>query len=784
MPGPMGGHGRGPRKREKPKDLFGTWKRLLHSVSLYRVGMIIALLCAVAGTCCTLAGPDQLSNMTEAITAGISPDQEALKDLTEKMSENMQDNLEKLMPEISTNLAKAQAASISAGQIDPSSLPEGMSMEQIQATLNQEAPAPAEPKPIEFNGVEISVEDQKDLVELLSNMDESSIKDESEASRLLEELQEDVKKALLSQITINNTTISQADQLAMMDVLEGLDFSDPNAALSKLDELPDSIYGLIKPKMDMAKVTKIGLGLAALFVAGYALSSLQGWIMAGVTQKVSRTMRRQIDEKINRLPISYFEATTTGDILSRITNDVDTIAQSLNQSISTLLSNIIMLFGSLILMLTTNLKMTLTAVLASIIGFLVIFLIMGRSQKYFFAMQTNLGKINGHIEEVYSGHTIVKAYNGEKEALDQFDSYNNDLIDSGFKATMFSSLMQPIMGFIGNFGYVAICVVGGAMALSGEIRFGVIVAFMMYVRYFTQPLSQIAQAFQSLQSAAAAGERVFAFLDAEEMEDESNKTAKDLTVKGNVDFSHVRFRYPGAKEDVIHDFSADAKSGQKIAIVGPTGAGKTTLVNLLMRFYEINGGEIEVDGISTKNMKRSDVHALFCMVLQDTWLFEGTIRENLIYNTPDVSEEQMKQAAKAVGLDHFVHTLPKGYDTMLNDQLALSAGQKQQLTIARAMIANRPMLILDEATSSVDTRTEQKIQSAMDQMMEKRTSFVIAHRLSTIKNADLILVLNHGDIVETGTHEELLAKGGFYADLYNSQFEDTEGPDLIAGDPA
>ncbi|MGN1446076.1 MAG: ABC transporter ATP-binding protein, partial [Eubacteriales bacterium] len=411
------------------------------------------------------------------------------------------------------------------------------------------------------------------------------------------------------------------------------------------------------------------------------------------------------------------------------------------------------------------------AVAASLLGFVLMFAIMGRSQKYFTRQQKCLGKLNGHIEEIYAGHTVVKAYNGEEAAGKTFDELNQQLYESGFRANCLAGLMQPIMSFIGNLGYVAVCVVGGAMALNGKISFGVIVAFMMYVRYFTQPLSQIAQASQSLQSAAAAGERVFEFLEAEEMADESHKTAKLEQVKGAVEFDHVKFGYEDSDRIIIHDFSAVAKPGQKIAIVGPTGAGKTTMVNLLMRFHEIQGGEIRIDGVPTKDLTRENVHDQFCMVLQDTWLFEGTVRENLVYCAKDVPDEKITEACQAVGLDHYIRTLPHGYETVLNDQTNLSQGQKQQLTIARAMIADRPMLILDEATSSVDTRTEQKIQAAMDKLMENRTSFVIAHRLSTIKNSDLILVMKNGDIIESGTHDQLLQKGGFYADLYNSQFD-------------
>lgn len=542
----------------------------------------------------------------------------------------------------------------------------------------------------------------------------------------------------------------------------------------KLSEMTDTITeGIMPPatSIDMDRVVRIGLTLVVFYVMSYLLSAIQGWIMSTVTQRVSKAMRSDISKKINRLPMWFYNQTTTGDVLSRVTNDVDTIGQSLNHSIGNMVSAIILFAGSLVMMLTTNGWMTLTAAVASLLGFVLMFSIMGKSQKYFTRQQKHLGEINGHIEEIYSGHTVVKAYNGEEEAQKVFDEMNRNLCESGFKAQCLSGLMMPIMGFIGNLGYVAVCVVGGAMALNGKISFGVIVAFMMYVRYFTQPLSQIAQAVQSLQSAGAAGERVFEFLEAEEMEEETEKISALLNVKGDVEFEHVRFGYEDSDATIIHDFSAKAVSGQKVAIVGPTGAGKTTLVNLLMRFHEIQGGEIRIDGTPIHRLTRAAVHSLFCMVLQDTWLFEGTVRENLVYNNEKADEEKMKEACRAVGLDHFIRTLPQGYDTVLNDQVNLSQGQKQQLTIARAMIANKPMLILDEATSSVDTRTEQQIQTAMDQLMKNRTSFVIAHRLSTIKNADLILVLKDGDIIESGTHEALLDRAGFYAELYNSQFE-------------
>lgn len=539
----------------------------------------------------------------------------------------------------------------------------------------------------------------------------------------------------------------------------------------KLSDLTKVITEGIATGIDMERVKSIGLTLVAFYVGSAILSFGQQFIMATVTQNVTKQLRSDISGKINCLPMAYYNKTSTGDVLSRVTNDVDMISQSMNQSIGNLVSAVALFFGSLIMMFKTNVIMTLTAVIATMIGFGLMSLITSHSQKYFSRQQANLGALNGHIEEIYSGHTVVKAYNGEKNAKKVFDELNNNLRDSAFKAQSLSGLMQPLMAFIGNFGYVAVCVMGAVLTMKGYIGFEVIVAFMMYIRLFTQPLAQIAQATQSLQSAAAAGERVFAFLGAEEMSDESDKTEKLGKAEGYVDFEHVKFGYEDTDKIIIHDFSAKAKPGQKIAIVGPTGAGKTTLVNLLMRFHEIQSGDIKIDGISTRDMKREEVRSQFCMVLQDTWLFEGTVRENLVYNTENVSEEKIEAACKAVGLDHFIRTLPHGYDTILNDQVSLSQGQKQQLTIARAMIADKPMLILDEATSSVDTRTELQIQKAMDALMQNRTSFVIAHRLSTIKNADLILVLKDGDIIESGNHEELLAKGGFYADLYNSQFD-------------
>lgn len=724
-------HG-GYRGHNKPKDLVGTWKKLLGYCRRYLAVFMIAILCAAAGTVLTLIGPDKLSEMTDTITAGITPNTEALTELTEAVSENAAANMQEVSAAIAANLQSST------------------------------------PKAITVNGSEISLADQRQTLSLLSGVEDP---DAATMQDAMAQLPDAVTAALYSDVTIDGQTISAADQRAAMDIMSGIDPEESEDALEAMDKLPDSVYSLIAPSIDMDKVQQIGLILVTFYALSYLFSAIQGWITAGVTQRVSQQLRGDISRKINRLPMAFYNRTSTGDILSRVTNDVDLISQSLNQSISNLITSVILLFGSLLMMLITNLWMTLTAILASLLGFVVMFAIMGRSQKYFARQQRHLGALNGHIEEMYTGHTVVKAYNGEAAAQQTFDEMNDKLRESGFRAQTLAGMMMPVMTFVGNLGYVAVCVVGGAMALNDMISFGVIVAFMMYVRYFTQPLSQIAQAVQSLQSAAAAGERVFEFLEAEEMPDESGKKNDIGEVQGTVDFDHVRFGYEDTDKIVIHDFSAHAKPGQKIAIVGPTGAGKTTMVNLLMRFHDIQSGEIRIDGVPTNEMTREAVREQFCMVLQDTWLFEGTLRENLIYCTENVSDEKMIAACKAVGLDHFIRTLPKGYDTVVGDQLSLSQGQKQQLTIARAMIADKPMLILDEATSSVDTRTEQQIQSAMDKLMENRTSFVIAHRLSTIRNADLILVMNHGDIVESGTHEELLAKGGFYADLYNSQFE-------------
>ena len=540
---------------------------------------------------------------------------------------------------------------------------------------------------------------------------------------------------------------------------------------NKLSELTDIITEGLLTGIDLTAVANIALFLLILYLFSALFNFISGFIMATVANKFARELREKISKKINRLPLKYFDEHSYGDILSRVTNDIDTISQSMNQSLASLIGAITLFIGTIIMMFVTNWVMALTAIIASLIGFAFMFIIMIKSQKYFDLRQTELGKLNDHIEEVYSSLNVVKAYNGATDAEKEFNRLDNAVYVANLKSQFLSGLMQPIMSFIGNFGYLAVCIVGAMLAINGHITFGVIVAFMIYVRLFTNPLTQIAQGITSMQSTVAASERVFEFLESEEMKKEEPKVHLDKSkVKGNITFNHVKFGYNKNKM-IIKDFSLDVKSGEKIAIVGPTGAGKTTLVNLLMKFYDINDGDILIDGVSTKDLTRENIHDLFIMVLQDTWLFNGTIRENIIYNKEKVSDEEVVASLKTVGVDHFVKSLPGGLNYEINDSESISAGQKQLLTIARGMIKDAPFLILDEATSSVDTRTEELVQQAMDKLTEGRTSFIIAHRLSTIKNADKILVMKEGNIVEQGTHEELLKKNGAYADLYNSQFQ-------------
>lgn len=541
-------------------------------------------------------------------------------------------------------------------------------------------------------------------------------------------------------------------------------------APDKLADLTNNISDGLQTGIDMDLIIKSILIILAIYISANLVTCAASYIMITVMQKLAWSMRTSISQKINKLPLKFFDKVTVGDVLSRITNDVDTISSALNSSITTLVQAVVQFVGVTIIMFATSGRLALTAIGSSILGFVLMFFIVSRSRKYFRQQQQNLGDMNGHVEEMYSGHNIVRAYGATAQSKKEFDRINDNLYNSAWKSQFFSGMLMPLMGFVGNLGYVAVCIVGATLTMSGAIRFGTVIAFISYVKLFTNPLSQISQAVSSLMSAGAAGERVFGFLAEEEMPDDSGCTAHIDHVRGKVEFENVRFGYD-ADKPIIHDFSADIEPGQKVAIVGYTGAGKTTMVNLLMRFYELWSGQIKIDGVLVSQMRRSDVHAMFGMVLQDTWLFDGTYRENIAYGKPGVTDEQIEAACKLVGLDHYIKTLPKGYDTELNDRSSLSAGQRQLLTIARAMVENAPMIILDEATSSVDTRTEVLVQKAMDRLARGRTSFVIAHRLSTIRDADLILVMDKGDIVESGTHEQLLEKGGLYKELYTSQFE-------------
>ena len=575
-------------------------------------------------------------------------------------------------------------------------------------------------------------------------------------------------------IEIDGVVISTIEQSEYLNVIKDIDKNAKvNELYSKIDEFPDTIKSLIKPSMDLSGITRISVFIGCLYLISAIFNYIESISMTIVSNKFAKKLRSSISSKINKLPLKYFDKNRTGDTLSRVTNDIDTVAQSMDNSLSTLVSASALFIGTLTMMFVTNALMAVTAILSSMIGFAFMFFVLGKSQKYFEAKQRELGNLNSHIEEVYSSLNVVKAYNGKELSDKKFDELNNKLYNANRKSQFLSGLMPPMMHFIGNFGYVAVCIVGALLTMNDVISFGVIIAFISYVRLFTSPLSQIAQSVSSLQTIAAASERVFEFIDEKEMKDESNLVAylnKDK-VTGNIEFDNVVFRYDGNDTDTIKNFSAKIKSGSKIAIVGPTGAGKTTIVNLLMKFYNITSGDIKIDGVSINDLKRENVHDLFTMVLQDTWVYEGTIKDNIIYNNSNVTDKDVENVCKVVGLDHFIKTFSDGYNTMLVNNESVSAGQRQLLTIARGMLKNAPFLILDEATSNVDTRTEELVQNAMDKLAEGKTSFIIAHRLSTIKNADLILVMKDGNIVEQGNHDKLMKENGFYAKLYNSQFE-------------
>lgn len=742
----------------KAKDFKGAIKRLLKELSGFKKLVIISLVLAALGAILTIVTPNILSDLTDEISKGLVLNKDNFLKLTKEVTSSLnEDSISKVIDFSEKNIGKVMMSS----NIPKDDL---MKFQEIMAKLNDETNNKS------FKAISEMPDSILDI--LVNNDEDAKIFIKSLNSNLV--IPEGVASKIFSDIEIDGHIIDAASQGKFLEIVSNIG-EDVSATeiYSLVDNMPSSVKVVVEPYMNIDKIKNIAILLICIYLISAIFEYFEAILMTDVSNNFARKLRGNISSKINKLPLKYFDKHAIGDILSRVTNDVDTIAQSMNQSLSTLVSAITLFVGTTIMMFVTNSVMAITAIFASLFGFVFMALVLAKSQKYFVAKQNELGALNGHIEEVYSGLNVVKTYNGEKISNEKFDELNDKLYKANWKSGFLSGLMMPMMSFIGNFGYVAVCVVGALLALNGHISFGVIVAFIVYVRLFVSPLSQIAQAMTSLQSTAAASERVFEFLDEKEMADESNiKTTLDKEkVKGNIEFKNVEFKYEGNDKPTIKNFSAKAKAGEKVAIVGPTGAGKTTMVNLLMKFYDINKGEILIDGVSTKDLTRSNIHDLFTMVLQDTWVFNGSIKDNIIYNTSDVSMEMVESVCKTVGLDHFIKTLPNGYDTILSDNDSVSAGQRQLLTIARGMIQNAPFLILDEATSNVDTRTEELVQKAMDKLTEGKTSFIIAHRLSTIKNADLILVMNEGNIIEQGTHDELMKQNGFYAELYNSQFK-------------
>lgn len=746
------------RDVSKAKDFKGAIKRLLQELSGFKKLIIISLVLAALGAILTIVTPNILSDLTDEISKGLVLNKDNFEKLTKEVTSSLnEESISKVIDFSEKNIGKVMISS----NIPKNDL---MKFQEIMTKLNDETNNKS------FKAIS---EMPDSILDILVNNDvDAKIFIKSLNSNLV--IPESVASKIFRDIEIDGHVIDATDQGKFLEIASNIN-EDVSATeiYGLVDNMPSSVKVVVEPYMNIDKIKNIAILLICIYLISAIFEYFEAILMTDVSNNFARKLRGNISSKINKLPLKYFDKHVIGDILSRVTNDVDTIAQSMNQSLSTLVSAITLFVGTIIMMFVTNSVMAITAILASLFGFVFMSLVLSKSQKYFVAKQNELGALNGHIEEVYSGLNVVKTYNGEKTSNEKFDELNDKLYKANWKSGFLSGLMMPMMSFIGNFGYVAVCVVGALLALNGHISFGVIVAFIVYVRLFVSPLSQIAQAMTSLQSTAAASERVFEFLDEEEMADESNiKTTLDKEkVKGNIEFKNVEFKYDGNDKPTIKNFSAKAKAGEKVAIVGPTGAGKTTMVNLLMKFYDINKGEILIDGVSTKDLTRSNIHDLFTMVLQDTWVFNGSIKDNIIYNTSDVSMEMVESVCKTVGLDHFIKTLPDGYNTILNDNDSVSAGQRQLLTIARGMIQNAPFLILDEATSNVDTRTEELVQKAMDKLTEGKTSFIIAHRLSTIKNADLILVMNEGNIIEQGNHEELMKQNGFYAELYNSQFK-------------
>lgn len=746
------------RDVSKAKDFKGAIKRLLQELSGFKKLIIISLVLAALGAILTIVTPNILSDLTDEISKGLVLNKDNFEKLTKEVTSSLnEESISKVIDFSEKNIGKVMISS----NIPKNDL---MKFQEIMTKLNDETNNKSFKAISEIpdNILDILVNNDVDAKIFIKSLNSNLVIPESVASKIFRDIE------------IDGHVIDATDQGKFLEIASNIN-EDVSATeiYGLVDNMPSSVKVVVEPYMNIDKIKNIAILLICIYLISAIFEYFEAILMTDVSNNFARKLRGNISSKINKLPLKYFDKHVIGDILSRVTNDVDTIAQSMNQSLSTLVSAITLFVGTIIMMFVTNSVMAITTILASLFGFVFMSLVLSKSQKYFVAKQNELGALNGHIEEVYSGLNVVKTYNGEKTSNEKFDELNDKLYKANWKSGFLSGLMMPMMSFIGNFGYVAVCVVGALLALNGHISFGVIVAFIVYVRLFVSPLSQIAQAMTSLQSTAAASERVFEFLDEKEMADESNiKTTLDKEkVKGNIEFKNVEFKYDGNDKPTIKNFSAKAKAGEKVAIVGPTGAGKTTMVNLLMKFYDINKGEILIDGVSTKDLTRSNIHDLFTMVLQDTWVFNGSIKDNIIYNTSDVSMEMVESVCKTVGLDHFIKTLPDGYNTILNDNDSVSAGQRQLLTIARGMIQNAPFLILDEATSNVDTRTEELVQKAMDKLTEGKTSFIIAHRLSTIKNADLILVMNEGNIIEQGNHEELMKQNGFYAELYNSQFK-------------
>lgn len=768
--------GHGPmRVSEKPKDFMGSIKKLMKSLSSFKVLIFIALVLAALSSILSLVAPNKLSDLTDEITKGITINTSNMKELEEDLTKNISDignilgiNLDEKM------IYRVNSSGISSeDKIKFNDTLKSISSNQ-ELILKYFSELPDSVLDIIigdsiYNDIYISKEDKITTIRAFSDIDVDNKKFNGISS-----FPDSMKKALFPDTVIDGIEISTDDKVEFITLMAGSDSSSVNEMYKVMENLPISVQKVIGPKMDMDKIKSIAILLACLYIISAIFSYVEGLSMIKVANGYAKKLRSSISEKINKLPLKFFDHNLSGDILSRVTNDVDTIAQSLNNSLSTLVSSITLFIGSIIMMFVTNYIMAITAIVSSLIGFILMFIILNKSQRYFTARQRELGKLNGYIEEVYSGLNVVRSCNAKDETINEFDKLNDKLYDCNRKSQFLSGLMQPIMGFIGNFSYVAVCIVGALLVSKSVISFGVIVAFIMYVRLFTNPLSQIAQAMTSMQSTAAASERVFGLLEEVEMDSENDITKKldKHKVKGNIEFKNVKFGYDKDKI-IINDFTAKVKAGEKIAIVGPTGAGKTTMVNLLMKFYDINDGDILIDGTSIRELKRDNIHSLFTMVLQDTWLFNGTVKENIIYNQKNVSNKKVEDVCKVVGVDHFIKTLPNGYDSIISDNDSVSSGQRQLLTIARGMISDSPFLILDEATSNVDTRTEELVQKAMDKLMENKTSFIIAHRLSTIKNADLILVMKDGNIIEQGNHNELMKKNGFYANLYNSQFEKT-----------